>query len=137
MKNEIIQVFKILHDSLIEHIEMRESTLRFTLSVEFLPSKLNQDNSCLFLEFMNVSDIQYEDWAESKHKYEDLSSIMQFATRLWVTKGEYKDDGKVYMHGHGGNSSDETSIGGTISFNSDNYRIIMKDGSSLSLVELS
>ena len=135
LDKEITEVFSMLHDSFIEKIEIKDSLLRFTLCSEFLASKLNRDYSYFFLEFMNVCDLEYEDWSERNSKYQDLNSILDFACDLWFTNGDYENE-RIYLHGHGGNSPDETSCGGTISFKCDQYRITKEDGQMLSLEEL-
>jgi hypothetical protein len=133
---EITEVFAMLHDSFIEKIEMHDSKFRFTLGAEFLASKLNSNYSYFFIDFFNATTISYEDWSDENRKYKDLDTILLFGSELWFTKGECKDEGFICIHGHGGNSTDDTSCGGTISFRSDNYIIYKEDGSELSIDEL-
>jgi hypothetical protein len=136
MKEEIVETFSLLHDGFIEFIEGNESELRINISIGFLLIYINQDYTSLNVVLNDISEIEYIDWSDNKTIYSDLETIISIAKGIWLTKSDFNIDGRIAIHGHGGNSNDETSCGGSILFNSGKYRIFDDGGNELSLSKL-
>ena len=136
MKEEIVETFSLLHDGYLEFIEGNVSELSINISIDFLVNYINQEYVSLKVVLNDVTEIEYEDWSYSKTVYSDLEAILSIANGIWLTKSNLSIDGRIAIHGHGGNSSDETSCGGSILFNCKKYRIIDEGGHLLSLSQL-
>ena len=136
MKEGIVETFSLLHDGYLEFIEGNESELRINISIDFLVKYLNQDHTSLNVVLNDISGIEYMDWSDKKTVYSDLETIISIASGIWLTKCDFNIDGRIAIHGHGGNSNDETSCGGSILFNGEKYRIIDEGGNDLSLSQL-
>ncbi len=136
MKEGIVETFSLLHDGYLEFIEGNESELRINISIDFLVKYLNQDYTSLNVVLNDISGIEYMDWSDKKNVFSDLETIISIASGIWLTKCDFNIDGKIAIHGHGGNSNDETSCGGSILFKGEKYRIIDEGGNDLSLSQL-
>jgi len=136
MKEEIVEIFSLLHDGYLEFIEGNVSELRINISIGFLVKYINQDYTSLIIVLTDISGIEYEDWSDSKTIYFDLETIISIANGIWLTQSDFSNDGRIGIHGHGGNSNDKTSCGGSIFFNCEKYRIIDDRGNDLSLNQL-
>jgi len=136
MKEEIVETFSLLHDGYIEFIEGNGSELSINISIGFLVSIINPEYFSLKVILNDVTEIDYVDWSDSKTIYSDLDAIITIANGIWLTKTDLNIDGRIAIHGYGGNSSDETSCGGSILFNCEKYRIIDEGGKLLSLSQL-
>jgi len=136
MKEEIVETFSLLHDGYLEFIEGNESELRINISIDFLVNYINQDYTSLIVVLNDISQIEYEDWSDSKSIFSNLETIKSLANGIWLTQCDLSNDGRIGIHGHGGNSNDETSCGGSLFFNCEKYRIIDDGGNQLSLSQL-
>ncbi len=136
MKEEIVETFSLLHDGYLEFIEGNEFELRINLLIDFLVKYINQDYSSLTIVLSDITRTEYEDWSDRKTIFSDLETIKSIARGIWLTKCDLNNDGRIVIHGHGGNSNDETSCGGSIFFNCEKYRIIDEGGNDLSISQL-
>jgi len=136
MKEEIIETFSLLHDGFIESIVGNESELRICISINFLVNNIKQNFTTLTVVVYDITELEYIDWSDSKTVYFDLETIISIAKEIWITQCDFNIDGRIAIHGHGGNSCDETSCGGSLLFNSEKCRIIDSGGNELSLSQL-
>lgn len=136
MKAEIVETFSLLHDGYLEFIEGDETELRINISIGFLVKYLNENYTSLNLVLNDISGIEYMDWSDKQTVYSDLETIISIASGIWLTNCDFNIDGRIAIHGHGGNSNDETSCGGSLLFNGEKYRIMDDGGNELSLSQL-
>lgn len=133
MLQDLNKVIPILHDSYIEKIEKTEFGLRFTLASGSLAEQLEKDFYLFYIDFLHIKLIEFEDWSENKTKFSKIETVIRIATSLWITQCELNENDVVIIHGHGGNSPDETSIGGTISIVCKQYKI--KNKSEIKIIK--
>ena len=136
MKQEIVETFSLLQDGYLEFIEGNESELRINILIGFLVKNIHQDYTSLNIVLNNILRLEYMDWSDNKTVYSYLETIISIAKGIWLTKCDFNIDARIAIHGHGGNSNNETSCGGSILFNSEKYRIIDDGGNELILSQL-
>ncbi len=136
MKEEIIETITNLHDGYIESILKNESELKINISTHLSINNETEIYEILTIVLDGISDLEFLDWSECKTIFSSLESVISFATGIIITTCNIEVDGRISINGHGGNSSDETSCGGSIVFNCLKYRILDINGNELSLEKL-
>jgi len=136
MKREIAEALSLLHDGLIISAKKDEVTLRFDVAVDFLANKINPNFTFFSIVVFEPTNIEFIDWAEDHRKYTDLQSILQFIKGIWITSCDTNDDGKICIHGHGGNSNNDKSCGGSLVFECKKIMITDETGCEISIQRL-
>ena len=135
-KSQIVELFKILHDTYIEDFEKKNTSLIFKIAADFLLDYIYPGQSHLFLEFKDISKFEFVDWSESMTKYNDFKLLPNIVREIWITNGGLNENGMIEIHGHGGNSPDNTSCGGSIVIGCNDLIILNENKSEILIDQL-
>ena len=133
-KEDIKDIFSILHDGCIEEISVESTRLRLKVNIQYLAELVDKSHECITLILKYVKAATFEPWSEENVIISDLDAISSL--ELGIISSEINQEDKIVVHSNCLGSKNTEFEGGKLIIDCQGYEILDQMGNLLSLKQV-
>ena len=133
-KQEIEELFNILHDGVIETAKLTNSDLKLTIDIQYLAELINKRYELIIVVLTSIKKVAFEPWTNEFKT--DSSWIELFDSEIEIIKTETNEIGEIIIHSRCHNAKKYGFEGGQLLLDCEDYKIFDEVGTPLPLTKL-